>query len=38
MQQTGNAHKIMRRRGLHIFYTIGSPMALRFLALLAGHP
>jgi hypothetical protein len=32
------AHKDVRRRGSHIFYTSGSQMAVRLSALLAGRP
>jgi hypothetical protein len=32
------AHRIVRRRGSHIFYTIGSQMAMRLSALRAGRP
>jgi hypothetical protein len=32
------AHRVVRRRGSHIFYTIGSQMAVRLLALRARRP
>jgi hypothetical protein len=32
------AHRIVRRRGAHIFYTIDSQMAVRLSALRAGRP
>jgi hypothetical protein len=31
-------HRVVRRRGSHIFYTIGSEMAMRLSALGAGLP
>jgi hypothetical protein len=31
------AHRVLRRRGSHIFYTIGSQMAVRLSALRAGR-
>jgi hypothetical protein len=31
------AHRVVRRRGSHIFYTIGSQMAVRLSALRAGR-
>jgi hypothetical protein len=32
------AHRVVRRRGSHIFYTIGSQMAVRMSALGTGRP
>jgi hypothetical protein len=32
------AHKVVRRRGPHIFWTIGSHMAVRLVALRPGRP
>jgi hypothetical protein len=32
------AHRVVRRRGFHIFYTIGSQMAVRLSTLRAGLP
>jgi hypothetical protein len=32
------AHRVVRRRGSHIFYTIGSQMAVSLPALRAGRP
>jgi hypothetical protein len=32
------AHGVVRRRGLHIFYTIGTQMAVRFSTSRAGRP
>jgi hypothetical protein len=32
------AHRVVRRRGSHIFQTSGSQMAVRLLALRAGRP
>jgi hypothetical protein len=32
------AHGVVGRRGSHIFYTIGSQMAVRLSALRTGHP
>jgi hypothetical protein len=37
MQRTVEAHRIVRRRGSHIFLTTGSQMAMRFSALRAGR-
>jgi hypothetical protein len=31
-------HRVVRRRGCHIFWTIGSQMAVRFSALRTGRP
>jgi hypothetical protein len=31
-------HRVVRRRGSHIFYTIGSQMAVRLSALRTGRP
>jgi hypothetical protein len=38
LQQAVEAHRIVRRRGSHIFHTIGSQMAVRLSALRADHP
>jgi hypothetical protein len=35
--QAVEAHRVVRYRGSHIFYTIGSQMAVRPSALRAGH-
>jgi hypothetical protein len=32
------AHRVVRYRGSHIFYTVGSQMAMRLSALRAGRP
>jgi hypothetical protein len=32
-----DAHRVVRRRGTHIFYTIGTQMAVRLSALRAGQ-
>jgi hypothetical protein len=32
------AHRIVKRRGPHIFYTVGSQMTVRLSALRAGRP
>jgi hypothetical protein len=32
------AHSVVRRQGFHIFWTIGSHMAVRLSALRAGRP
>jgi hypothetical protein len=32
------AHRVVRRRGAHIFYKIGSQMAVRLSVLRAGRP
>jgi hypothetical protein len=38
MQEAVEVHWIVRRRGSHIFSIIGSQMAMKLLAFLAGHP
>jgi hypothetical protein len=38
LQQAVEAHRVVRRRGSHIFYTIGLQMAVRLPALSASRP
>jgi hypothetical protein len=37
LQMTEEAHRVVRRRGSHIFYTLDSQMAVRLSALIAGR-
>jgi hypothetical protein len=38
VKEAMEAHRVVRRRGSHIFYTIGSQMAVRLSALRADLP
>jgi hypothetical protein len=38
LQQAVDAHRVVRRRCSHIFWTIGSQIAVRLSALRAGRP
>jgi hypothetical protein len=38
LQQAMEAHKAVKRRGSHIFWIIGSQMAMRLSASRTGHP
>jgi hypothetical protein len=38
LQQAVEARRVVRRRGSHIFQTVGSQMAVRLSALHASHP
>jgi hypothetical protein len=38
LYQAVEAHMVVRRRGSHIYYTVGSQMAVRLSALRAGRP
>jgi hypothetical protein len=38
LKQVLDAHRALGRRGSHIFYKIGSQMAVKFSALLSGRP
>jgi hypothetical protein len=38
LQQALEAHRIVKRQGSHIFFTVGSQMAVRLSALHASRP